>query len=677
MIKFLRFVPIQLTFFLIIGILFGNFIDFKPIYIIGSLVFLLICIAIFYVVSNKYFSKIIFIFTLLVFTTFVFIGIASITLNKEINNNRHYSNIQEFSEVVPLEAILKIKKELKPSAYFKKYEAIVKLINNEHCIGKILVNVKKDSTVKVLKVDDEILTTTQFFEIQNSQNPYEFNYRDYLKNQQIYHQVSISKESFLIKPNPKSTIYGIAANIRFQINKSLIKSGFKNDELALINALLLGQRQTISEDLLTSYTDAGAVHILAVSGLHIGIILLFLIFIFRGLNSFKNGKLITAVLIISILWFYAIIAGLSASVVRAVAMFTALSVGLLLNKPSNVYNTLFISMFFLLLFHPFYLFEVGFQLSYLAVFSIVWIQQKLENLWVSKIWLFRKMWQLFSVSIAAQLGILPLSLFYFHQFPTLFFVANMLIIPFLGFILIAGIIIIILSICDVLPQALADFYIFILQKMNEITTFVSSIDSFIIRDISMSLLLMLAIYFVIILLFKWVEKKKYSRLMFVFFSIIMSQAILIYEKYERQSKKELIVFNSPRKSTIGLRNGDKITFTASSLGRITKSYLIGTGIKDITFFKQSTKVLNFKDETVLIVDSLGYYNFNSIKPTIILLQHSPKINLNRLIENVKPTIIVADATNYKSYIKFWEETSRKNKTPFYTTVKKGAYILKD
>ena len=677
MIKFLRFVPIQLTFFLIIGILFGNFIDFKPIYIIGSLVFLLICIAIFYVVSNKYFSKIIFIFTLLVFTTFVFIGIASITLNKEINNNRHYSNIQEFSEVVPLEAILKIKKELKPSAYFKKYEAIVKLINNEHCIGKILVNVKKDSTVKVLKVDDEILTTTQFFEIQNSQNPYEFNYRDYLKNQQIYHQVSISKESFLIKPNPKSTIYGIAANIRFQINKSLIKSGFKNDELALINALLLGQRQTISEDLLTSYTDAGAVHILAVSGLHIGIIFLFLIFIFRGLNSFKNGKLITAVLIISILWFYAIIAGLSASVVRAVAMFTALSVGLLLNKPSNVYNTLFISMFFLLLFHPFYLFEVGFQLSYLAVFSIVWIQQKLENLWVSKIWLFRKMWQLFSVSIAAQLGILPLSLFYFHQFPTLFFVANMLIIPFLGFILIAGIIIIILSICDVLPQALADFYIFILQKMNEITTFVSSIDSFIIRDISMSLLLMLAIYFVIILLFKWVEKKKYSRLMFVFFSIIMFQAILIYEKYERQSKKELIVFNSPRKSTIGLRNGDKITFTASSLGRITKSYLIGTGIKDITFFKQSTKVLNFKDETVLIVDSLGYYNFNSIKPTIILLQHSPKINLNRLIENVKPTIIVADATNYKSYIKFWEETSRKNKTPFYTTVKKGAYILKD
>jgi len=229
----------------------------------------------------------------------------------------------------------------------------------------------------------------------------------------------------------------------------------------------------------------------------------------------------------------------------------------------------------------------------------------------------------------------------------------------------------------VLPQALADFYIFILQKMNEITTFVSSIDSFIIRDISMSLLLMLAIYFVIILLFKWVEKKKYSRLMFVFFSIIMFQAILIYEKYERQSKKELIVFNSPRKSTIGLRNGDKITFTASSLGRITKSYLIGTGIKDITFFKQSTKVLNFKDETVLIVDSLGYYNFNSIKPTIILLQHSPKINLNRLIENVKPIIIVADATNYKSYIKFWEETSRKNKTPFYTTVKKGAYILKD
>ncbi len=677
MIKFLRFIPIQLTFFLVIGILFGNFIDFKPIQIIGVLAISLVCIAVFYALSNKYFSKSISIFTFFVFTALFFVGVASITLNKEINNNRHYSNNQEFSVGNPIKAILKIKKELKASAYYEKYEAIVIEVNNKSCLGKILINVKKDSTLRTLKVDDEILIKTQFFEIQNSKNPFEFNYKNYLKNQQIYHQVSISKEEFLIKPNAKITIFGIAANIRFQINNSLIKSGFKNDELALINALLLGQRQTISDDLLTSYTDAGAIHILAVSGLHIGIILLFLVLVFSWLNSFKNGKLIAAILIISLLWFYAVIAGLSASVVRAVAMFTALSIGLQLNKPSNVYNTLFISIFFLLIFNPFYLFEIGFQLSYLAVFSIVWIQPKLQNLWVSKIWLFRKMWQLFTVSIAAQLGILPLSLFYFHQFPALFFVANMLIIPFLGFILIAGIIVIFLSVCNVLPQLLVDSYIFILQKMNEITTLVSSIDSFIIRDISMSLLLMLAVYFAIILIFKWFEKKCYSRLMFVFASIVLFQGILFYEKYERQSTNELIVFNSPRKSTIALRNGDKITFTTSSLNRITKSYLTGTGIKDVTLLKKDSKLLNFKDETILIVDSLGYYNFNSIKPTIILLQHSSKINLNRLIEIVKPKVIVADATNYKSSLSLWEQTSRKNKTPFYNTMKKGAFILKD
>ena len=128
--------------------------------------------------------------------------------------------------------------------------------------------------------------------------------------------------------------------------------------MAVVNALLLGQRQTISKDLIESYSDAGAIHILAVSGLHIGIILLILMFLFKPLHYLKHGKVLASILIICLLWVYAIIAGLSPSVVRAVTMFTAIAIGMHLNKPSNIYNTLVISMFFLLLFNPYYLFEV-------------------------------------------------------------------------------------------------------------------------------------------------------------------------------------------------------------------------------------------------------------------------------------------------------------------------------
>ncbi|WP_372745777.1 ComEC/Rec2 family competence protein [Lutibacter sp.] len=677
MIKFLRFVPVQLTFFLITGILIGNYfeINTQEIVVLNCAVILLLLFSYFFANKNlKYFNLF---FKGFVFLATVLIGVATISFQNNLNNNRHYSNTLQFKTDSLSQTVLKIRKVLKSNVNYAKYEAVVLEINNEKVIGKILLNCKKDSLNNTLKVDDELLVKSEFREIPKLLNPYGFNYKKYLVNQQIHHQIYVSSSSFLKLPTESKTIYGIAATIRNSINASLIKNGFKNNELALINALLLGQRQTVSDDLLDDYKDAGAVHILAVSGLHIGVILLLLLFLFKSLHQFKNGKLIATSLIVSLLWFYAVIAGLSPSVVRAVAMFTALSVGLHLNKPSNIYNNLVISMFFLLLFHPFYLFEIGFQLSYLAVFSIVWIQPKLENLLISEIWFFKKAWQLFTVSIAAQLGILPLSLFYFHQFPGLFFVANMLIIPFLGFILISGIVIIILSLFKILPQFLADFYTIILKGMNGIITWVSTMDYFIIRNITLSFMMMISIYLCLLFVLKWLEKRYYYRLVLTFIAVIFLQFTLILEKYHRQKSNEFIVFNNYKESIIGLRKGDSIVFNSLKLNSATKSYLVGTGVNKNDSLELNHFLISFKNLNILVVDSLGLYNFKSIKPNIVVLQQSPKINLERLINKVKPEIIIADATNYKSYINKWETTCIKNKTPFYNTMQKGAYILKE
>jgi competence protein ComEC len=534
--------------------------------------------------------------------------------------------------------------------------------------------------IETLIIDDEIIVRAEFKGVQKPLNPYSFDYKKYLKNQQIHHQVFLTKPQFFKRLKKDKTIYGLAAIIRSEINSSLKNNGFKNDELAVINALLLGQRQSISNDLMEDYIDAGAIHILAVSGLHIGVILMLLVFLFKPIHSLKNGKLIATVLIILLLWFYAVIAGLSASVVRAVAMFTALSIGMHLNKPSNVYNTLVISMFFLLLFNPYYLFEVGFQLSYAAVFSIVWIQPKLYQLISIKWWILDKGWQLFSVSIAAQIGILPLSLFYFHQFPGLFFIANLVIIPFLGFILIAGIVVISMSLLNILPAIVADFYIFIIQQMNAVVSWVSSIEYFIIQNISVSIVVMLVSYLSIILVLKWLEKTTFFRLILVFISIIIIQSVFIFEKMKRQSTNEFIVFNKGNSSMFGERIGSKITFFNSENvlnERISNSYLTGAGLKDVSSLQGIKKLYNFNNEKIVIIDSLGIYNFKTIRPTIFILQQSPKINLERLLKLHKPSLIIADGSNYKSVIKNWEETCLKNKTPFYNTMQKGAYVIKE
>ena len=679
MIKFLKFIPAQLTFFLIVGILIGNYFSIQPVQLVEVFGILILLFMAVYFYANKQFQTP-FLFPVFVYLISFFIGMGAITFKNQLNNKKHYSKALNFSVEKPLTALISIESVLKSTVYYDKYEAEVTQLNGEKTIGKILVNIKKDPTKNQLSVDDHLAVKMVFNTISEPLNPYVFNYKKYLRLQQIHHQIYGENSQFLRLKKAKQTIKGIAAKIRGKINLALVQYGFKNDELAVVNALLLGQRQNLSSKLQQSYIGAGAIHILAISGLHIGIILLILLAIFTPLHYFKHGKLTGTIIVITILWMYAILAGLSASVVRAVAMFTAIAISMQVNRPSSTYKTLVISMFFLLLFNPYYLFEVGFQLSYLAVFSIVWIQPKLYHLWKPKFWILDKLWQLLTVSSAAQIGVLPLSLFYFHQFPGLFFVSNLVIIPVLGVVLTVGIILMVLAILQIAPQFLVDIYIFTIRQMNHFVDWIAHQENFIIRQISMSLLLMVALYALLFFGLKWTEKKVFYRFALVLISIVLLQAVFIFEKYKAQSANEFIVYNESKESTLGKRNGNEIRFDTSedslkTAANFKMAYLVGAGLDEIIPSEKIKNLYKFNNETILIVDSLGIYSFKSVNPTIVVLRQSPKINLERLLKYVNPKIIIADGSNYKSYLKDWEQTCLKNKTPFHNTLQKGAFVL--
>jgi competence protein ComEC len=677
--QFLKFIPIQLTICLVLGILFGSFIPVQPVNLAFILGFLILILSVVFWIANKQYKASI-LFPIIVVVLSFFIGIATISFQTPTNKEQFYGNQPTFSIEDSQTAVISIRKVLKPTLYSSKYEAEVLQLNGKSSLGKLLMNVQKDSSNAELKVDDQLMISTPFSEIPTPKNPYGFSYKNYLKNQQIYHQVYLDTGNSKYLGKGNSTIIGFAANFRDKINASLVKYGFKNNELAVINALLLGQRQEISNELLENYTGAGAIHILAVSGLHVGIILLILTLIFKPLDYFKHGKIITSILIICLLWMFAIIAGLSASVVRAVTMFTAISIGLYLNRPSNIYNTLIISMFFLLLFYPFYLFEIGFQLSYLAVFAIVWLQPKFYKLWKLNNWILDKFWQLFTVSIAAQLGVLPLSLFYFHQFPGLFFLSNLVIIPLLGFILGYGILVIFLALFNVLPLFLADFYIFIIQQLNNFVSWISSQQIFIIENITYSVALLVATYAFILLFFKWVEHRNFQRLVAVFVSLFVIQIIFIVEKQQLQTTEKLIVFQKNKETVIGKQFGEKFFVDSSENIEIStyplNDFMVGTGVAQFEISDTVPNLYSFKNEKIVVIDSLGLYQFKTIQPTILVLRQSPKVNLNRVIQELKPNLIIADGSNYKSYISKWEQSCLQNETPFYSTVQNGAYILK-
>jgi competence protein ComEC len=374
---------------------------------------------------------------------------------------------------------------------------------------------------------------------------------------------------------------------------------------------------------------------------------------------------------------------MSASVVRAVTMFSAVAIGMLVNRPTNVYNTLVISMFFLLLFNPYFLFEVGFQLSYLAVFSIVWIQPMIYSIWKPKWKVIDYFWQLLTVSIAAQFGVIPLSLYYFHQFPGLFFISNLVIIPVLGTILIGGIVVIILALINMLPSFIAKAYYYLIYTMNYVVDWVAQQEDFLIKNIPFSLLMVILSYLLIVMGIRLIERRSFKRLTGLLGALILLFSVLIYQKYERQSTDELIVFNKSRFSIIGNRVGNNLTVLHTldsatyTKDNTVNQYDLGSGNLKISYKESISNILNFKHRKLLVIDSLGVYDVNGYMPEIVIIQQSPKINFERMIDLLQPTMIIADASNYKSYVMRWEKTCLKKSTPFHYTNKKGAYIIKD
>lgn len=658
--KLLNYLPFHFLFMLILGICVQFYTElwnqpylFFFFFLVGLLLFLRKTL----------------VFPILVCVIFLLLGMYVTHQSDDRNHKNYYENyVKEENS-----SILKISKVLKPNAFSHRYEAKVVQVGSIQTRGKVLLSVRKDSITKSLNVDDQVLIRSDFVEVKLPLNPHQFNYKSYLARQGIYEQVYLNKDEFL-QLKPASTFLGWIANIRDEIQISLDNQGFTKDELGVINALLLGQRQEVSKELLNDYSKAGAIHILAISGLHVGIILLILSWLLKPLEVLKKGKFLKLILIVMMLWFFAMLAGMSASVVRAVTMFTAVAIGQSLQRKHSVIHSLVFSMFVLLLCKPMFLFDVGFQLSYLAVYGIVTIQPKLVELWKPKWKLLDKVWQLTTVSLAAQLSVFPLSLFYFHQFPGLFLLSNLVIVPFLGIILMGGVLIIVLSLSSMLPELLVKFYGGIISWMNAFIRFVSDQESFLFSGISFSVWMMMVSYLVIIFGFRFFEKRRGNRLVLLMVSCSLFQSAMLFEKYETESTSEFLVFNQRRHSEYGLRTADQIT-SFGQTSRNTESYAVGEHVKLIAG-NRTPNFMKFKNQQFLFVDSLGVYNLQGLQSPVVILQYSPKINLDRMIDELKPSQIVADGSNYRSLVELWKQTCLKTKTPFWSTSQNGAYFMR-
>ena len=301
---------------------------------------------------------------------------------------------------------------------------------------KILAYFEVDSLSGSLIPGDRILIFMQPVRPRQNGNPGEFNYRNYLYRQGIYYQAQVKKDNWMIISRGINEIRYIPKKIRFHFVSRIKSITGTGEEFGIISALAIGSKDFLAEEIKTSYSEAGAMHVLAVSGLHVGLVWYVLSVLLGGLKRLPYTKFVYYVLMIFLLWMYVMITGMSASVTRAGVMLTIVIASNLFGRGSVSYNPVILSAFILLTINPYLLQDVGFQFSYMAVFGILFFQPRLKKLMTSKNRIVNYFAELMSVSIAAQAGTFIISIYYFNKFPVYFLLTNFVVIPLVTIILV-------------------------------------------------------------------------------------------------------------------------------------------------------------------------------------------------------------------------------------------------
>jgi competence protein ComEC len=405
-----------------------------------------------------------------------------------------------------------------------------------HPHGNLLIYVNTDSLKWKWVPGDRILVRATPQPIHNNGNPCEFSYSHYLAGRETKYFCFIRENDILSHSSPEkrhvSEYSSIAAR---KMIESFSSAGLKGDDLGLVTALTIGEKEFLDREYLTSFSRAGVMHVMAVSGLHVGMISLFLSYL---LFFFKRKLEVVKILIILLaLWSFAFITGLSPSVMRATLMFSFLQAGTLLKRPGNSLNLLLASAFILLTARPSVLFEAGFQLSYLAVVFIIVFYEPLYSLLKIKNKLADYLWQMAAVSVVAQAGTFPLTVKLFNTFPLLFLISNIVIIPLSFLIMILAFILIPFSgiepVSDIIVWALS----FLSHITLGFTTYISSLPYGVISGIGLTtsgvMFLTLAVITLIILILR-IRKITIRPFLISMILFLLSEVCTIFD----ESRKE-------------------------------------------------------------------------------------------------------------------------------------------
>ncbi len=613
-----------------------------------------------------------------------FIGYSSISFKDERNKNDYFGHYLKENK-----NILKGKINNMPSpnelvSFRINVEAILHEEKWKNVSGYLEVKLNRDTLSTHLEYGDEILFSTWINPAPPPANPKAFDYSKYLHFQNIHYTSFIQEGDWkLVAKNKGSPFYHYSYNIRKKAISSLKKHLTGANEFAVGSALLLGYKDEITEDVKLAYAGTGAMHVLAVSGLHVGIlasVVQFLLgFIRRRELHYKILKVSIAIIVI---WGFAFITGASPSVLRAATMFSFLTVGNIINRSNNIYNTLASSAFLLLLLNPYLIFSPGFQLSYLAVIGIVFFYPWINKSWYVKNKIGKYFWSLISVSLAAQITTLPISLYYFDQFPTYFIFSGIVVIPAAAFVMYTGMLLLFFEM--ILPFLADIFGIFLHSIIWCMNAFIFILEKFplsLIEYIHFNGFQVFLSYISIAILMFFLTKKNKRSLWFFFGFLILILMIQNIRKIAISQKDEIVFYHSKQPLIDYFHKGKRITIASEELTEkserfaskgyrtfMNKSNIHPEKYNESLFFKNGS-FLYIADQTYYILnkDYFDIRSMNKIKVDGIIIRNNVFVNLEALAEEFDFSFILFDGTNKKHKTTFLEKKCKEKNIPVHHT----------
>jgi len=553
--------------------------------------------------------------------------------------------------------------------------------------GDILVYFKKDSSLPAIEYGTQIVINKALQPIANSGNIGAFDYQRYCLFHGITGQVFLKEREYAILPEKHTSwLQQTLFNLRNATINNLQKYIPGEDEQGVAEALLIGYREDLDKDLVQAYSNTGVVHIIAISGLHLGMIYAAMVWLFGFFKRYKLIRFIQPLTILFVLWAFTLIAGAVPSIMRSAVMFTFIIIGQVIDKRSSMYNTLAASAFCMLVYDPFMLWDVGFLLSFAAVISIITFMRPIYGLLYYRNKSLDKLWSLMSVTLSAQVLTIPIVVFYFHQFPNFFLITNFIVVPLSGLILYGEILLLLFSFFPPVANAIGWLLHYMLYGMNAYIQNINALPVAVWNNLQLSTGETWLLFGIFVSVALWLMYKSSKAFIAALAFCGVFSLLLCMDYIQRNQQHKLIVYNVPKYEAIDIVEGNHYAFIGDST-LTTDGFLRNFHLKParvllrandaVPAALKANNITSIDGKNILLLTQPLPANYSGPKVPVdvLIVSQNPRLYINQLSGIFDCKEIVFDSSNPLWKIQLWKKDCENLHLRFHCVATDGAFVM--